>query len=180
MEKLKGSEGSRGGSPPGGSTRGGNNSGEATSSGITPDPNEPVMSIGVVAQKLGISPETLRLYEREGLMITHRTSTGRRLYSQSDLEWVDCFRNQIVRNKLNIAGIRLLLALMPCWDIKSCSLEERRHCSAFMNSAVVCWTLEQTGSQFCNKADCRQCPVYVQVCRAGKLDHMVISIQEVS
>ena len=38
------------------------------------DSNEPLLGIGLAAKKLGVSPELLRLYEREGLVITHKTN----------------------------------------------------------------------------------------------------------
>ena len=145
---------------------------------ITTKPEEPIISIGVAAKKLGVSPESLRLYEREGLVIPYRTSTGRRLFSQKDLEWIDCFRTQIIENKMNFAGIRILLALMPCWDIKPCSEEERKNCNVYFHSDVVCWTLEKTSSRDCNNVECRECIVYHDACRAGKLDTMYISSKE--
>jgi len=110
---------------------------------IATRPEEPIISIGVAAKKLGVSPESLRLYEREGLVIPYRTSTGRRLFSQKDLEWIDCFRTQIIENKMNFAGIRILLALLPCWDLKPCSEVERKNCPAYFHSNTVCWTVKK-------------------------------------
>ncbi len=142
------------------------------------DPREPLLSIGVASKKLGVSPEALRLYEREGLIITHKTMTGRRLYSQSDLEWVDCFREQIQKNKMNIAGIRLLLALMPCWELKPCTKEERKNCPAHKNSQVVCWTLEEHPCEACKDTECRDCHIYMDACQAGKLDKMYVVVND--
>jgi MerR family transcriptional regulator/heat shock protein HspR len=137
-------------------------------------PREPVYTIGVAARKLGVSSETLRYYEKEGLLIPYRTETGRRLYSQRDLEWIRCFRGQMADNKLNVAGIRLLMALMPCWELKPCSEEERRQCPAYMNYKVVCWTVEEPGSTACQQDICLECHVYLDACRAGKLDSMYV------
>ena len=50
------------------------------------DDTEPVFSIGIVAKKLGVSVSTVRMYEKEGLIIPYRTETGRRLYSFFDLK----------------------------------------------------------------------------------------------
>ena len=47
---------------------------------------EPVYTPAVVANKLHLSTHTLRLYEAEGLIIPCRTNTGRRLYSDVELE----------------------------------------------------------------------------------------------
>jgi len=44
--------------------------------------------ISVVAQRYNIHPQTLRLYEREGLLKPSRTEGNTRLYSEEDLEQV--------------------------------------------------------------------------------------------
>lgn len=137
-------------------------------------PREPIYTIGVAARKLSVSSETLRYYEKEGLLIPYRTETGRRLYSQRDLEWIRCFRDQMTENKLNVAGIRLLVALMPCWDLKPCSKDERRQCPAYMNYKVVCWTVEEPASAGCRQDNCLDCHVYLDACRTGKLDSLYV------
>lgn len=143
------------------------------------DSNEPLLGIGIAAKKLGVSPELLRLYEREGLVITHKTETGHRLYSERDLEWINCFRHQITEDKMNIAGIRMLLALMPCWDIKSkCSKADCKNCKAYKNSGVVCWTLTDQESLVCQEASCRECEVYKHACQASKYENMYIVIED--
>ncbi len=81
--------------------------------------NEPILGIGIAAKKLGVSPELLRLYEREGLVKSHRARSGHRYYSEEDLLWVECLREQINQHKLNIAGIKVLLDLCHCWDFKN-------------------------------------------------------------
>jgi DNA-binding transcriptional MerR regulator len=51
----------------------------------------PVLSIGQVAGRTGLSVHALRFYEREGLLATpvYRDSGGRRVYSEWDLEWLE-------------------------------------------------------------------------------------------
>jgi MerR family transcriptional regulator/heat shock protein HspR len=136
---------------------------------------EPVMSIGVASEKLGISPETLRVYEREGLIIPFKTKTNRRLYSHQDLEWIKCFRNQMKTNGLNFAGVRVLLALIPCWNIKGCSTDEQSNCPAYMNGESVCWTTNERGCKMCAQDICRDCSVYLTACAAGKLNTMYLT-----
>ena len=137
-------------------------------------PWEPVYTIGVAARKTGVSPETLRYYESEGLLVTYRTPSGRRLYSQKDLDWIECFRDQMAQYKLNVAGIRLMLALMPCWDLKPCTEDERQQCPAYMNYRKVCWQVETPGSKACDQDNCRDCHVYREACRAGKLETLYL------
>jgi DNA-binding transcriptional MerR regulator len=52
---------------------------------------QPVLSIGQVAGRTGLSVHALRFYEREGLLATpvYRDSSGRRVYSEWDLEWLE-------------------------------------------------------------------------------------------
>jgi MerR family transcriptional regulator/heat shock protein HspR len=132
------------------------------------DPIDPILTIGVTAKKIGVAPETLRLYEREGLVIPHRTKTGRRLYSQKDLVWIACIRRQINVNKLNIAGIKRLLALIPCWDLKPCPMSDRRNCPAYLANDKVCWELQDLPA-ICSVEKCRLCHVYQEADNVGHL-----------
>lgn len=124
---------------------------------------DPILSIGVMAEKVGVSPETLRLYEREGLLLPKKSAKGTRSYSLHDVVRVLCIRSLIHERKMNIAGIKHLLALIPCWDIKPCSENERQNCPAYLNNIQVCWELENTGTD-CKNFDCRDCEVYKQAC----------------
>jgi len=47
--------------------------------------SEPCVSIGTVAEVLCVSPQTLRYYEKLGLVVPHRSSGGTRRYSHDDL-----------------------------------------------------------------------------------------------
>ena len=135
---------------------------------IVIDIDEPVYTIGITAKKVGVSPETLRLYEREGLLLTHRTDTGRRLYSQKDLEWIACIRRQIKEHHLNLAAIRRLLALIPCWELKPCTVKERNGCPAYTSNDQVCWNLNIADAR-CVQEDCRTCSVYQEASKVGHL-----------
>ncbi len=135
------------------------------------DPSEPMFTIGFAARKIGVSPETLRLYEKEGLLITFKTPTGRRLYSPRDLAWIACIRRQINENKLNIAGIKRLLALIPCWEIKPCAEKERKKCPAYLSNNRVCWEINETPLR-CAHEDCRLCKVYLTAANVGHLKEL--------
>ncbi len=121
--------------------------------------NDPVFTIGVASKMLSVSPETLRMYEREGLLISYRTRTGRRMYSHEDLDWILCIRNQIKHKKLNLAGIKRLLSLLPCWEINPCDSNKHYECNAFLINDKVCWQLDNTPCRS-KKLDCYKCPVY--------------------
>jgi len=66
--------------------------------------------ISVVAAQLGVHPQTLRHYEREGLVTPARTPGGIRLYAQADL---DRLRRivELTEAGVNLAGVRLILDL---------------------------------------------------------------------
>jgi MerR family transcriptional regulator/heat shock protein HspR len=115
--------------------------------------------IGIVAELLGIHPRTLRIYEREGLIRPARRS-GKRYYSNNDVRWLTCLRRLIHEERLNIAGIKKLLTLAPCWEIRPCPEEERRNCPAVLDFPVPCWELKPRSCQL-QGLDCPNCKVYI-------------------
>lgn len=80
------------------------------------DADRGLFSISVAAELAGLHPQTLRIYEREGLLDPARSAGGTRRYSRNDLDRLQeiC---ALTADGLNIAGIRRVLAL----------LEETRH-----------------------------------------------------
>ena len=123
------------------------------------DIEEPQVPIGIVAKKFNISVHTLRLYETEGLILPFKTKTKRRYYSQADMERIACIRQMITEKGLNIAGIKSLLAMVPCWELLPCSEAERIGCEAYSNMSEPCWTIK-VKSDFCKSEACRTCHVY--------------------
>jgi MerR family transcriptional regulator/heat shock protein HspR len=75
-----------------------------------PDVGRGVFAISVAAELAGLHPQTLRIYEREGLIEPNRSGGGTRLYSNTD---VDRLREiaTLTGSGLNIAGVRLVLEL---------------------------------------------------------------------
>ncbi len=74
---------------------------------------EPIYSISTAAKLLGISVPTLRVYEKEGLIIPFKKESNQRLYSQADLERVECIRNGINEKKISVNGIKAMYSLIP-------------------------------------------------------------------
>jgi MerR family transcriptional regulator, heat shock protein HspR len=118
------------------------------------------LKIGEVARQLDLAVETIRMYEREGLLLAHKTATGQRLFDESDVHWIGCIRRLIKEKGLNLEGIRRLLALIPCWELRPCSEEERKNCPAFLNATLPCWMIKSQLSPKCQTSNCRDCPVY--------------------
>ena len=65
--------------------------------------------ISAVAQKYNIHPQTLRLYEREGLLTPSRTDGNTRLYSEDDLERLETILNLTRDLGVNLAGVEIIL-----------------------------------------------------------------------
>jgi MerR family transcriptional regulator/heat shock protein HspR len=119
---------------------------------------DPVYTIGVAAKLLSVSVHLLRVYEMEGLILSERTPTGRRMYSDMEIEKVRCIRLMIREQGMNYEGVRRMLALVPCWRLRHCEHHERDACAAFQNSERPCWATEEKCS---NPLDnCRDCIVY--------------------
>ncbi|EKM1485256.1 helix-turn-helix transcriptional regulator [Campylobacter coli] len=73
--------------------------------------NEPVYLISVVAKILSIHPQTLRQYEREGLIEPSRTDGKIRLYSQRDIDRIKLILRLTRDMGVNLAGVDVILKL---------------------------------------------------------------------
>ncbi|MBV9181527.1 MAG: helix-turn-helix transcriptional regulator [Acidobacteria bacterium] len=67
--------------------------------------------ISAVAEMYGIHPQTLRLYEREGLLTPSRTEGNTRLYTDEDLERLEFILNLARDLRVNISGIAIILQM---------------------------------------------------------------------
>jgi MerR family transcriptional regulator/heat shock protein HspR len=65
--------------------------------------------ISVVAKSYEIHPQTLRLYEREGLLKPSRTEGNTRLYSEEDLRQLEVILNLTRELGVNLAGVEIIL-----------------------------------------------------------------------
>jgi len=69
----------------------------------------PLYMIGILAQMLSIHPQTLRLYEREGLVAPKRSQGNTRLYSHRDVEKVKLIIHMTRELGVNLAGVEVIL-----------------------------------------------------------------------
>ncbi|MGA2403685.1 MAG: MerR family transcriptional regulator [Syntrophobacteraceae bacterium] len=118
------------------------------------DGRKPLYPIGVVAELIGIHPRTLRSYEQQGLVRPSRRS-GKRFYSDNELQWLKCLLKLLNDDGLNIAGVKKLLTVAPCWSIRSCP--------AVLDIPLPCWEIKHRCC--CREESCSECGVY-----AGKMD----------
>ncbi|KAF0964550.1 MULTISPECIES: MerR family transcriptional regulator [unclassified Rhodococcus (in: high G+C Gram-positive bacteria)] len=77
---------------------------------VLPRSRRGVYGIAVTSELTGIGPQTLRLYERRGLLTPARTSGGTRRYSDDDLSRLARIA-QLMDDGVNVAGIQRILAL---------------------------------------------------------------------
>ena len=73
--------------------------------------DEPVFLISVVSKMLNIHPQTLRQYEREGLIKPSRTEGKMRLYSQRDIDRLKLILSLVRDLGVNLAGVEIILQL---------------------------------------------------------------------
>lgn len=76
-----------------------------------PADRRPVYMIGVAAELAGMHPQTLRIYERRGLVDPGRTQGNTRLYSASDIERLRLIARLTGEVGLNLSGVERVLAL---------------------------------------------------------------------
>ena len=69
-----------------------------------------VFVISVAAELAGMHPQTLRIYERKGLIDPFRTPGGTRRYSREDIERLQLIQ-ELTSQGLNLEGVRRVLAL---------------------------------------------------------------------
>ena len=75
-----------------------------------PRPHEAVYIISVAARLAGVHPQTLRIYERRGLIEPYRTPGGTRRYSQDDIERLALIQ-ELTADGVNLEGVRRILRL---------------------------------------------------------------------
>jgi MerR family transcriptional regulator/heat shock protein HspR len=119
----------------------------------------PVYTLSVTADLSGIPVHSIRQYIDKGLMIPFKKESSRNLFSQVDILRLKFIHKLLDEDGLNIAGIRSILALIPCWAIRQCSDEERNSCQAYFSETNPCWEASEKGT-LCKNTNCRECEVY--------------------
>ncbi len=139
------------------------------------DKELPLYPISSAAKLLGISVHTLRMYEREELILPFKKESSHRLYSNADIERLKCIRKAINENKISINGIKTIYAMIPCWEIANCGKSERNSCEAFKNHSQPCWAFKHE-ENVCGKLNCRECDVYKIYDECGKIKKLIADV----
>lgn len=87
--------------------------------------NHPVYMIGVAAQLCGVHPQTLRQYERLGLVVPSRVGAKNRLYSESDIRRVRRIQRLTQQMGVNLAGVELILRLLEDMEAMRSDFEDQ-------------------------------------------------------
>jgi Predicted transcriptional regulators len=70
-----------------------------------------VYIISVAAELAGVHPQTLRIYERKGLLRPHRTSGNTRRYSDRDIERLREIQDLTQDRGINLAGVKAIIEM---------------------------------------------------------------------
>lgn len=128
--------------------------------------NKPLYPIGVVADIMGTTEQTLRLYEKHGLIRPARRNKNR-FYSENDIRWLQCLRDLIHNKKISIAGIKKFLNYLPCWEMTDCSKTIREKCFARKDRKRPCWELNGMKCRYEAGKICEDCIVFLS--RSAKM-----------
>ncbi|MCZ2156607.1 MAG: helix-turn-helix transcriptional regulator [Bryobacterales bacterium] len=80
--------------------------------------------ISAVAEQYGIHPQTLRLYEREGLLFPSRSDGNTRLYTDEDLERLEVILQLTREFGVNLAGVEIILNMRQKMELMQKQMQE--------------------------------------------------------
>src|SRR3569832_1597252 len=83
--------------------------------------------ISAVAELYGVHPQTLRLYEREGLLQPSRSEGNTRLYTDEDLERLEVILHLTRDLGVNLAGVEIILNMRTKMEAMQRQIEEFVH-----------------------------------------------------
>jgi len=118
----------------------------------------PLYPISIAAELIGTTDQTLRLYEKHGLITPTRRNKNR-FYSDNDIKWLRCARQLIHEKKISIEGVKKLLEYAPCWEIQGCPEDRRNNCSAYIDKSKPCWEVARIRCK--SGIECDKCIVYL-------------------
>lgn len=85
-----------------------------------------VYVISIAAELAGVHPQTLRMYERKGLLSPRRTPGNSRRYSERDVEQLQRIQELTQELGINLAGVRLIMELREQLNSLTAQLERTR------------------------------------------------------
>ena len=100
------------------------------------DRNRAVFVISVAAELAGVHPQTLRIYERKGLLDPARTIGGSRRYSERDIARLRRI-NDLTAAGLNLAGVKQVMGYTPTYFPGTTRVADGRRVAVHRGPALV-------------------------------------------
>ncbi len=116
---------------------------------------ERYFTIRIIAEMLGIHQQTLRLYEKRGLIRPSRTQGNTRLYSQDDVDQVRRIQRLIAEFGVNLAGVEIILEMRD----RLTQLQEERLALQRIIEQLMTQLVALTGEEIPQEKLVRACPV---------------------
>lgn len=91
---------------------------------------EPVYTISIAVKLLKVCMDTLRIWERKGLIKPARLGKNR-FYSQCDIERLEYIKELMQKKRINIQGVKNILNTARCWELKQCKPKQRNACLVY-------------------------------------------------
>lgn len=134
--------------------------------------HRPVYTLGIASELSGIPAHSIRQYIDRGLLLPYKLNSKRHLFSPNDISRLKQIHLLIHEHGLNFAGIRALMAMVPCWAIRPCSESDRQQCHAYTATSYPCWEASEKG-RICRNQNCRECDVYQILSRDSDLKGVI-------
>ena len=118
--------------------------------------DRPLYPIGVVSELLDVHPETIRTWERSGVVRPPQRRSGKRFYSENDLKQLQ-FIQRLTTEGLTLRAVHYYLRLYPCWSTEYCAgcIHNK---SDQDNGAKPCWQEPDTYCEVAGGVDpCANC-----------------------
>jgi DNA-binding transcriptional MerR regulator len=90
------------------------------------DEERAVYIISVAAELAGVHPQTLRIYERKGLVAPKRTAGNTRRYSERDIEMLRTIHQLTQEEGINLAGVKVIIELQAQLEALRAKTDELR------------------------------------------------------
>lgn len=126
------------------------------------DASRPVYTLSIASHLSNVPGHSIRQYIDRGLLIPYKLDSKRHLFSANDISRLRHIQILINEKGLNFAGIRALMAMVPCWAIRNCSESDRQSCQAYTSDYFPCWEASEKGT-LCKNVNCRECEVYKRI-----------------
>ena len=128
----------------------------------SPPPRPPVgcLKIEAAARRFGVTPDQLKEYAREGLLVSLKSTRGDLYYSDRDYRWINTVRRLVEEAHLSPAGIRqLLVSGCVCWKLRHCGFHSKNECPLIADPSKPCWVNRALCLAVCS-CPCYCCTVY--------------------